>query len=1145
MKTKKQIYNIYRFCFKKLFTYGTIREGVLEVGKIGSKMSLIGKYDGKDKKGDCLLFDQTCKALFFNKQNEDNFETIFINIDFSEIILSGEKLAKKLNEIPNGITLYIKEKKYTFTSFLKSNSMSKNCCVYFINKDVKDTIEPRITFNYNTKDLVLSKWYAYSGLSISDAMILDNIKFNEDEIVIVPDKEVTIDVECITAISIPFLLDRIKELYRYISEIMKNVHNQNVYYNDYINYNENEDKYVYTLINKALLIIKEFKSYVNSNDFNNLSMESMNIKTNFNRKHMFNILNVIKDLEKCSFKEIYSVLNNLIEEYALFNLKEREYYLNHKSKVSLNTIYWEKIHVYDYPIVVNKFDGEGLCDLELSKLINRELESKEIVINDEDEEIDSFVIKRSKVNEKDYNNGYSFQIRLPFIKGVVHACDFKKFFKERKINKIYGLSFDSNKVREYDIDNVKMILTESQFKAKAYIKSSVNDTNVSPLSNYFKLLNKYDYCLAISNLEPKNKSKVKLNYQFISTIPFVNRELDKLIENNEVRYLNKISKSVIASELAVLYPNDKKLIENNKEFYYTTKRFKDKENISEHNMLRDLLSIKLETRGYRKLICSDLLELLYHSMYHKDDYSYEFEYLNNYEFYAPNTKIKNEDGYDRCIILRNPHYSRNEIAVLKPAVKNKDSEREKYFGHLSGVVMVNPLSFTAERLGGADYDGDTVIILNNKYRSKTIEKLFNSDNKMKYPLVKIPSIQTGKVKNTFENIAKSFEDTFSSRIGLISYNAFNQSFSSYKLNENDTDEIMPFFTILSGLEIDSAKNGVKPCLIEFEENSSAKFFLDFNKSLKSSEVKLEFYENKIKELENEHTLFNMCSRIYQYKSKNRSLKQKIKLNKDNIKKEDVLKALGIYLTYEDIHRLKVDYYKYSHYIKEKNECINNILINISNILVDKKIERSISEVMSFFETENAIETLEKYYFSLEKYHYLFTKEERIKFIEDTLEIKNLPYDILEAVTTFDNNGVYLLYFILYMLKEEKYLNNKKDSIQIQKSNFDGKDINKLLKCLSSNVIIDNDDIIKINDYYSDFIDKIIEKNKTNQGNNKKEYLDILQENTVKVLRKEAKDLNSDSCISVFKNINNANVVLDVFNEQLLEVLNRKEVTTNG
>ena len=24
--------------------------------------------------------------------------------------------------------------------------------------------------------------------------------------------------------------------------------------------------------------------------------------------------------------------------------------------------------------------------------------------------------------------GYSFQIRLPFIKGVVHACNFKKFY---------------------------------------------------------------------------------------------------------------------------------------------------------------------------------------------------------------------------------------------------------------------------------------------------------------------------------------------------------------------------------------------------------------------------------------------------------------------------------------------------------------------------------------------------------------------------------------------------------------------------------------------------------------------------------------------------------------------------------------------
>ena len=52
-------------------------------------------------------------------------------------------------------------------------------------------------------------------------------------------------------------------------------------------------------------------------------------------------------------------------------------------------------------------------------------------------------------------NGYSFQIRLPFIKGIVHSCDFKRFFKEKNISQIYGLTYDGNKKKLYNIESIK------------------------------------------------------------------------------------------------------------------------------------------------------------------------------------------------------------------------------------------------------------------------------------------------------------------------------------------------------------------------------------------------------------------------------------------------------------------------------------------------------------------------------------------------------------------------------------------------------------------------------------------------------------------------------------------------------------------
>ena len=56
---------------------------------------------------------------------------------------------------------------------------------------------------------------------------------------------------------------------------------------------------------------------------------------------------------------------------------------------------------------------------------------------------------------------------------MVHSCDFKEFFKKKGVAKIKGLTFNSDDpYHEYDIDKLKLILTESQFKMAAFIIAS-------------------------------------------------------------------------------------------------------------------------------------------------------------------------------------------------------------------------------------------------------------------------------------------------------------------------------------------------------------------------------------------------------------------------------------------------------------------------------------------------------------------------------------------------------------------------------------------------------------------------------------------------------------------------------------------------
>ena len=94
---------------------------------------IVNEKNGEvDKKGDCQLFNQTKKALKIKEDQENIFEEIFINIDFSNHIINNS-LSNNLRKISNGIKLYVNHKQIHIVNFLKSNSMSKNCCVYFIN----------------------------------------------------------------------------------------------------------------------------------------------------------------------------------------------------------------------------------------------------------------------------------------------------------------------------------------------------------------------------------------------------------------------------------------------------------------------------------------------------------------------------------------------------------------------------------------------------------------------------------------------------------------------------------------------------------------------------------------------------------------------------------------------------------------------------------------------------------------------------------------------------------------------------------------------------------------------------------------------------------------------------------------------------
>jgi hypothetical protein len=124
--------------------------------------------------------------------------------------------------------------------------------------------------------------------------------------------------------------------------------------------------------------------------------------------------------------------------------------------------------------------------------------------------------------------------------------------------------------------------------------------------------------------------------------------------------------------------------------------------------------------------------------------------LKETEIYAPNFR----DG-ERVALVRYPHGGIFEIPEL--TVNNRHPEAKRALGQARDAVGIN--SKVAERLSGADFDGDTVLVIpNNKRQIKTapaLEGLKGFDPQRSYPAyegmkrmsARTKAIQMGEVSN--------------------------------------------------------------------------------------------------------------------------------------------------------------------------------------------------------------------------------------------------------------------------------------------------------------------------------------------------------------------------------------------------------------
>ncbi len=432
----------------------------------------------------------------------------------------------------------------------------------------------------------------------------------------------------------------------------------------------------------------------------------------------------------------------------------------------------------------------------------------------------------------------SFQIRMPYIKGVVHKVDFASLLSELDVP--YIVDMWDNKHNPNDID---IILTDSMFKGLKWMK----DNNLT-WAECLKRCREYDHALYISGMDkltPQNTTE--LNYQFLNTLSITNEEFrpadlplgwQSSPEYDSRQWVTKTTETeyyrfIADNESRRRYFTDYETVDIRRKhraeliaknpLFIDEPVFAKELNDKAENIIRKYSVGQLLVSGDNRYLSDDLVRLAAHIVKQTVGESLAYsqlqqEFLSDNFIYAPNPNYMENEVYT---LLRSPHIARNEEALVKPVTAGY--LRNKYFSHLSYVIMVDSHSLIPERLGGADFDGDMVKTIADPLINKCVMR-----SSTDLPLLKIPTAEPliADANDWYERFT-TVKNIFSSRIGQISNAALSRGVIAYDENTDAEDKEKYYhevesLAILTGLEIDSAKSGIKPDLSEYIEKKNTK-----------------------------------------------------------------------------------------------------------------------------------------------------------------------------------------------------------------------------------------------------------------------------------------------------------------------------------
>lgn len=402
----------------------------------------------------------------------------------------------------------------------------------------------------------------------------------------------------------------------------------------------------------------------------------------------------------------------------------------------------------------------------------------------------------------EYSNKGMLLLRARFFKSCCFNANIQQWFADHGIKKVSQLN---GYTRAKKIEDVKLITTPSSIK---YLKFGTLDHWLDTLETTFGVV-KYE-----KKTHFFDGRMVQTHYQLINTLQMTYEEVEQFIKPSlDYARMIKTDPAVLRHQISYQYqsPDDTfytKAVTSKNDIIYRllgmndrfakTKMYRNFCNDLIKSFIKNLRCGHVLVRGNYSTLCGNPIEMLKMSIGQFDGSSIIERDTVHCEMFESGKELLGS---------RSPHVTIGNILVTRNVIR---PEIARYMNPTNEIVYVNSIRENLlERLSGADFDSDTMLLTDNEILVTAAKR--NYDN---FP-VPTKLVESAKRNRKYTNREKADLDikTSVNKIGeIINLSQELNSILWDRINKRASiDDVMELYCdisqldVMSNLEIDSAK----------------------------------------------------------------------------------------------------------------------------------------------------------------------------------------------------------------------------------------------------------------------------------------------------------------------------------------------------